>query len=234
LALNGSEASAGTEWADRLDIVHATTRDAHWRIPGVGEIPIPAMVLIRPDGYVAWASTDTEWPQQVVEDRGEELRVLLTPGTRGLGPVLWIKSMRDNDPGARGQLLEAYARREWEMADWIWERNTRLAIMYTDRYFAIEPMWNERGEFHCWYVNFQLPFTRTAGGVDTSDLHLDLIVDPDHTYRWKDEDEYALAIRLGLVPGEWQQAVETARHQALGMVERRAGPFGEDWSTIPV
>ncbi|WP_327117377.1 DUF402 domain-containing protein [Nocardia sp. NBC_01730] len=176
----------------------------------------------------------TEWPQRVIEDRGNELRVLLIPGTKGLGPALWIKSMRENDPAARGELLQAYARREWEMAPWTWQRNTRLAIMYTDRYFAIAPMWNERGEFRCWYVNFQLPFTRTADGVDTSDLHLDLIVDPDLNCHWKDEDEYVLAIRLGLVPIEWQHAIDAARGQALAMVERRDGPFSEDWRSIPL
>jgi predicted RNA-binding protein associated with RNAse of E/G family len=175
----------------------------------------------------------TEWPQRVVEDRGDELRVLLTPGTQGLGPALWIKSLRDNDPAPRKELLEAYARRDWEMAAWTWQRNTRLAIMFTDRYFAIAPMWNEHGEFTCWYVNFQLPFTRTADGVDTSDLHLDLIVDPDLSHHWKDEDEYAHAIQLGLVPDEWQQAIDAARGQALAMVEHREGPFGEDWRSIP-
>ncbi|WP_433207897.1 DUF402 domain-containing protein [Nocardia sp. CA-107356] len=119
------------------------------------------------------------------------------------------------------------------MATWTWQRTTRLAIMYADRYFAIAPMWNERGEFLCWYVNFQLPFMRTAEGVDTSDLHIDLVVEPDLTYHWKDEDEYALAIGLGLVPEAWQRQITTAREQAVAMIERRDGPFGEEWLTIP-
>lgn len=176
----------------------------------------------------------TEWPQRVVADHGDELRVLLTPGTAGSGPALWIRSMRDNDPTARGRLLEAYARRTWEMGAWVWQRTTRLAVMYADRWFSIAPIWDERREFRGWYVNFQLPFTRTVDGIDTSDLHIDLVVEPDLTYRWKDEDEYALAIRLGLVPDDWQQAIESAREQALEMVERRDGPFGEDWRSIPV
>ncbi|MFI6362344.1 DUF402 domain-containing protein [Nocardia sp. NPDC050630] len=175
----------------------------------------------------------TEWPQRVVADRGDELRVLLTPGTEGAGPQLWIRSMLERDPAARGRLLEAYARREWEMGRWVWQRTTRVAIMYAKRYFAIVPTWDEHGEFLWWYVNFQLPFTRTTDGVDTSDLHLDLIVEPDLSYRWKDEDEYALAIRLGLVPEHWQHAIEGACEEALDLVARRAGPFAEDWRTIP-
>ncbi|WP_433716276.1 DUF402 domain-containing protein [Nocardia sp. CA-084685] len=175
----------------------------------------------------------TEWPQRVVADHGDELRVLLTPGTEGAGPQLWIRSMLERDRAARGRLLESYARREWEMGRWVWQRTTRVAIMYAKRYFAIVPTWDEHGEFLWWYVNFQLPFTRTTDGVDTSDLHLDLIVEPDLSYRWKDEDEYALAIRLGLVPEHWQHAIEGACEEALDLVARRAGPFAEDWRTIP-
>lgn len=174
-----------------------------------------------------------QYPQQVVQDRGSEIRVLLTPGTDGFSPALWVKSILEQDDRARAELLEAYARREWETAPWTWQHNTRVAILYADRYFAIDPMWNEQGEFMFWYVNFQLPFVRTPDGIDTSDLHLDLIVKPDFSYSWKDEDEYAHAIHLGLVPDEWQKAIEEAREQAIAMVEGREGPFGEDWLVCP-
>jgi 3-(3-hydroxy-phenyl)propionate hydroxylase len=43
-----------TRWADRvrlIDAKHAST----WELPVLGEVPAPAAVLIRPDGYVAWA-----------------------------------------------------------------------------------------------------------------------------------------------------------------------------------
>ncbi|WP_433575683.1 FAD-dependent monooxygenase [Nocardia brasiliensis] len=36
-----------------VDVVHTPT-PATWRVPGVGEIPAPDAVLLRPDGYVAW------------------------------------------------------------------------------------------------------------------------------------------------------------------------------------
>lgn len=38
-----------------VDCVQATCAAEHWTVPGVGEIDRPAAVLIRPDGYVAWA-----------------------------------------------------------------------------------------------------------------------------------------------------------------------------------
>ena len=41
-------------WADRVRCVDARY-DGAWELPAVGTVPPPAAVLIRPDGYVAWA-----------------------------------------------------------------------------------------------------------------------------------------------------------------------------------
>jgi 2-polyprenyl-6-methoxyphenol hydroxylase-like FAD-dependent oxidoreductase len=40
-------------WADRVRLVDARYGGA-WELPVVGEVPAPAAVLVRPDGYVAW------------------------------------------------------------------------------------------------------------------------------------------------------------------------------------
>jgi hypothetical protein len=41
-------------WADRVQSVDATY-SGKWELPVLGEIAAPTAVLIRPDGYVAWA-----------------------------------------------------------------------------------------------------------------------------------------------------------------------------------
>ncbi|MEV6139559.1 hypothetical protein AB0L63_26590 [Nocardia sp. NPDC051990] len=43
-----------------MEIVAATRHSKQWTVPGVGEIPTPAAVLLRPDGYVAWASEEPD------------------------------------------------------------------------------------------------------------------------------------------------------------------------------
>lgn len=46
-------------WADRLLAVDAECTGP-WELPVLGEVAAPAAVLIRPDGYVAWASDGSE------------------------------------------------------------------------------------------------------------------------------------------------------------------------------
>lgn len=60
LDLRGSAevAAAAEGWGDRVDFIEARSEDDHWHVPGVGEIPAPAALLIRPDGHVAWATAD--------------------------------------------------------------------------------------------------------------------------------------------------------------------------------
>ncbi|WP_250627210.1 FAD-dependent monooxygenase [Pinirhizobacter soli] len=43
-----------SSWADRIQLVDASY-DGKWELPVLGEIAAPSVVLIRPDGYVAWA-----------------------------------------------------------------------------------------------------------------------------------------------------------------------------------
>ncbi|WP_345497105.1 FAD-dependent oxidoreductase [Nocardia callitridis] len=58
LVLGDTDAPSVRGWTDRLDVRHAETETEHWTIPDLGDIPQPRAVLIRPDGYVAWATND--------------------------------------------------------------------------------------------------------------------------------------------------------------------------------
>jgi 2-polyprenyl-6-methoxyphenol hydroxylase-like FAD-dependent oxidoreductase len=55
LHLGQPDALDGRRWADRVPRLDARARaDGPWHLPGVGPVPAPTSVLVRPDGHVAW------------------------------------------------------------------------------------------------------------------------------------------------------------------------------------
>lgn len=52
---------SGTAEPDgRVEYVSARCAADRWTLPVIGDVDAPAAVLVRPDGYVAWAATDTD------------------------------------------------------------------------------------------------------------------------------------------------------------------------------
>jgi Protein of unknown function (DUF402) len=92
-----------------------------------------------------------------------------------------------------------------------------------------EPAERDPGDLVMWYVNFERPFRRTPIGIDTFDLLLDLVIEPDASHRWKDEGEYAQARQLGIVTDDEHRHVQLAREQVLGLLDQRTGPFDQRW-----
>jgi aromatic ring hydroxylase-like protein len=58
LNLGGSGGLDITPWADRVQLIDAKYAGI-WELPALGEVTAPTAVLIRPDGYVAWAGDRT-------------------------------------------------------------------------------------------------------------------------------------------------------------------------------
>ena len=75
------------------------------------------------------------------------------------------------------------------------------------------------GEFECYYVNFQRPFHRTRAGYDALDLDLDIIVEPDLQWRWKDEDDWAAATISGVLSEQDIHGVELAKSEILHRID---------------
>jgi 3-(3-hydroxy-phenyl)propionate hydroxylase len=61
LLLNFGEPAAVdiTPWADRVTLMDAEYAGT-WELPAVGMVTAPSAVLVRPDGYVAWAGDVTQ------------------------------------------------------------------------------------------------------------------------------------------------------------------------------
>jgi hypothetical protein len=90
------------------------------------------------------------------------------------------------------------------------------------------------GAFVGWYVNLEEPYVRWAdrgcAGVDTSDHALDLVVRPDHTWRWKDEDEFRARTGHPLYWTETQAShIRATGERLTRLVEASGFPFDGTW-----
>ena len=93
-------------------------------------------------------------------------------------------------------------------------------------------LWDGKGcEFAGWYVNLQEPLRRSPLGFETDDLVLDIRIQPDRSWAWKDEDELEEAVRLGRFTEDEAQAIRAEGERVL---EERPWPTGwEDWRPGP-
>ena len=73
---------------------------------------------------------------------------------------------------------------------------------------------------------------RSPAGFDTVEHLLDVTIPPDRsTWAWKDEDELAEAVDLGLFTDEDAAWFRYWGERAVEHVLLREPPFDEDWST---
>jgi hypothetical protein len=88
-----------------------------------------------------------------------------------------------------------------------WEGHGVLQLQRPGDMHAVWVFWHgpER-EFHSWYVNLQEPFRRTERGFDTQDLELDIVVEPDGSWRYKDDEK----LEAWIDRGRWTAAEVSA------------------------
>jgi hypothetical protein len=112
----------------------------------------------------------------------------------------------------------------------VWQEHDILVLMPPGAAHSIWWFFKE-GRFVGWYVNLETPATRHDEGADTTDLVLDVWVEPDRQWEWKDEDE--LASRIGR-PLYFDHAEATAiRAEGERLIElAEAGAFPFDGTYV--
>jgi hypothetical protein len=58
---------------------------------------------------------------------------------------------------------------------------------------------------------------------------LDIMVRPERKYRWKDEDQMALLVDLGIYSAGEGESIRSVGHEVTEMIERHAPPFDDEW-----
>jgi len=165
---------------------------------------------------------------RVVKDTPQEVALAIWPGAECAAPHGYLhKKLADGSPWDRWiETLENNLRLE----KYTWHTNCFLILLEPEKYFSTLYMWNAAsGEFLCYYINFQLPFTRSQLGFETLDLDLDIVIKPSYEWHWKDVEDYQQAIRLGGIRPEWVSRVEQARAEVAERLKERRYPLDGYW-----
>lgn len=165
----------------------------------------------------------------VVQDTPDLLVAYLTPGATCKVP----QGLIDRKWGGvanGGSRWDEQDGRQWRLVDWRWQHRRALILMPPDKYYAIFLFWLETtGEFEGWYVNFQLPYRKTAWSTDSLDLEIDLIVKPGGAWQWKDETEYRAGVARGSIPAVVAAKVEEAREEVIALLAAGSPLFDRRW-----
>ena len=164
----------------------------------------------------------------ILKDSIEETILLLMPGARCAYPEgYWRWKNGDYSQGRRWQVVK---QNSWLLREFGWLNNRFVIFLVPGKYYAIYSIWHQAtDQFQGYYINFQLPFTRTDLGFDTYDLELDIVIDPQFNWAWKDEHEYRCSIQAGVFQNKWVEAVENAKSEVLTRIEGRQYPFDGTW-----
>ena len=157
-------------------------------------------------------------PAIVVEDTPEQVMLYIPVGTR------WFAPFRE---GRRVKIQQP----DFELAE---VRNDDLHVLsfaWPDTFAAVllefRPDWSPLQ----WYVNLEDPLRRSEVGFDTLDHKLDVILELDGSWRWKDEDELAESIDRGLIPAADEPKMRADAERAVERIVGREPPFDRDWTT---
>ena len=163
-------------------------------------------------------------PVIVVKDTPEEMCVTLLPGTECVAPEGYL----DGKDSAKRRW--SFKEKDWKLENYAWRTNRLLILLEPDTYYSTMFFWRaDSNDFLLYYINFQLPFQRSHCGIDTLDLDLDLIINPDFSFRWKDEDDYQKAIDHEVIMPEWTQEIEIAKKEIFNKLEKRQYPYDGSW-----
>lgn len=82
-----------------------------------------------------------------------------------------------------------------------------------------------------WYVNLQAPFRRTPLGIDTQDHELDIVVEPDGAWRFKDEQWLDEWVRLGRWTQDEVAAIRGEGARIAAELDAGRHWWKESWAT---
>jgi hypothetical protein len=165
-------------------------------------------------------------PARVVQDDGE-LLVLWCPGGTPW-KVAATPPHRTSPDGRTAWYADLLTGGDWVLTDAIWRTPTLWLVRESDWYAVWVAVLGSADGWQ-WYVNLQEPFVRTPSGIRATDLMLDVVVDPDRSWRLKDEADFEALLSHGLVDAQTAAAVRLDAERSIERIEQGDWPFDGSW-----
>jgi len=154
----------------------------------------------------------------------------------GDAPALWLASGTSVKwLGVAGRPLKEVPEEErytqpLDVIDRPWTGDGVLILGRPGRAHSIWLFW-ENWRFAGWYVQLEDPWRSSRFGFDTADHTLDIWIESDGSWRWKDEHELDVAVELGFSSTEQAAAF---RAEGERVIAEWPFPTGwEDWRADP-
>jgi len=154
-------------------------------------------------------------PVTVVEDAEEQITLFIPAGAR------WMAPFRN---GERLKIQEA----EYELVEQPYKAHV-LSFAWPGNPAAVLLFYGSDWSPSHWYVNLEDPLRRSPVGFDTLDHKLDVIVELDGSWRWKDEEQLAEIIERGLLDPDDEKRLRAEAEDAIRRIVAREPPFDRDW-----
>ena len=154
-------------------------------------------------------------PHVVVEQRSLFTALCIPAGTTCKLPA-----------DAHGNLLRMQPE-AWKLSDVEWTGGVLRLHTHGAAHSLI--LWWRDDAFQGWYVNLEEPWRASRFGWDYLDHKLDLIIWPDGSWEWKDEDELDQAVTLGILSAQEAREARDEGERVLAQFEVGASPFRDGW-----
>ncbi|GAA0946011.1 DUF402 domain-containing protein [Nonomuraea longicatena] len=160
------------------------------------------------------------------------------------GLALWIPSGApkiSTCPASGGQLKDIKLEERFTIPALrelgVWRGPGVLRLVPPDRDWSISWFFHENGTFSRWYGTLEAPRVRweTAEpdpvyGIDTADRILDILITPDRTTAWKDEDELRAVVEQGLCSAVEARQIRLRARELASTAQLGLPPFDGRWT----
>jgi hypothetical protein len=168
-------------------------------------------------------------PVRVVSDDERGLLVWMARGTTSMNEVAL------DGRGTRGMPFTEWVTLDYRLREGSWQGPGILLFFPPDADHSVWFFRTDEGAFTGWYVNLEGRAVRWAdgdlAGIDVVDQDLDIVVAPDRSWQWKDEDEFAE--RLAVPDHYWvadEAAVWAEGRQVTKQIDAADFPFDGTWT----